>query len=682
VLANLGRLSDAQVALLRRAFAGLAAPDAASLATSVHDLLAGLTVTNLEYLAVAVAYEAWRRSQLGTLLARLLPPTETEVDVPDVLAALACHRCVAPGSKLAATRWFPHTALPELMGLPAARFNNTRVHRSLAALDGVTPQLQEHLPDLYRTDARGFTAVFLDVTNTWFVGRGPLVAEKAFTKEGRYEYAIGIVLLCTAAGLPLRWEVVSARNHDSLVMTKLLGQVAGLEWMREVPVVVDRAMGRTANLRDLTATGLRFITALTTLEFDAYAAGALPGAALAHLTASTPDLALKAAAAVSAAGLQQVSDTLYLRDLGVVERVPSDGAAAPVVLDATNSARHALALAAAAQTLVAAGTVRDYSAAARQLHLPTQTLSEYRRLLDLIPQLQDEARAGRAVLPLKALRRIARLPAAAQWDAYTQHNRAPVTRRQPHRASQERPPVAPLRLRVVVCFSPRLFVEHRQNAAAALDQVRALEHQLNEQLRSGRSRRGQASVLAEVHTFLRQRDLLEAFAVRVEQRDDHAVSVALVLDDQNWTDRRRFDGISVIVAHPDVPQAAAEIVRLYRAKDCVEKDFQHIKSEIELRPVWHHTDAKVRAHVSLCMLALLLDRTLERTLREQGYPCTAKALYEQLQTVHLNRMQLRGTEESYYKVSTPTPDQLTLLQHLGMTPLVDEPALVARITPR
>jgi len=47
-----------------------------------------------------------------------------------------------------------------------------------------------------------------------------------------------------------------------------------------------------------------------------------------------------------------------------------------------------------------------------------------------------------------------------------------------------------------------------------------------------------------------------------------------------------------------------ELCRTYRAKDAVETDFQVIKSLIKLRPVRHRTDAKVRAHVTLCMLAL------------------------------------------------------------------------------
>ncbi|MFH1464996.1 MAG: hypothetical protein ABIO70_11485 [Pseudomonadota bacterium] len=38
-----------------------------------------------------------------------------------VIEALTLHRCVAPGSKLAASSWYPTTALPELLGVKAGQ---------------------------------------------------------------------------------------------------------------------------------------------------------------------------------------------------------------------------------------------------------------------------------------------------------------------------------------------------------------------------------------------------------------------------------------------------------------------------------------------------------------------------------------------------------------------------------
>ena len=71
----------------------------------------------------------------------------------------------------------------------------------------------------------------------------------------------------------------------------------------------------------------------------------------------------------------------------------------------------------------------------------------------------------------------------------------------------------------------------------------------------------------------------------------------------------------------------------------VEKDFQLIKSVVELRPFYHHTDVKARAHVSLCMLALLLERLLESRLEAGGRSMTADACLSELRSCNLNRYQ-------------------------------------------
>ena len=129
-------------------------------------------------------------------------------------------------------------------------------------------------------------------------------------------------------------------------------------------------------------------------------------------------------------------------------------------------------------------------------------------------------------------------------------------------------------------------------------------------------------------------------------------------------------------------EAIALLSELYRDRDCIEKDFRHIKSEIELRPMWHHTDAKVRAHVTLCMLALLVDRTLERALRNTGCPMTATALYEALRPLRLNRCQAQGAAKPFYLLTNTEPDQLEILKALSMNNLVGGRLVAERIVAR
>ena len=116
--------------------------------------------------------------------------------------------------------------------------------------------------------------------------------------------------------------------------------------------------------------------------------------------------------------------------------------------------------------------------------------------------------------------------------------------------------------------------------------------------------------------------MLSFYTVQLDEKDDDGHKHFVVLtafDEAPWHKRRSTDGFVLLVAHADLPQSAAEMVALSRSKDAVDKDFQTIKGELELRPVFHNP--KVRAHVSLCMLALLLERATAAQ-SGQGHDCS------------------------------------------------------------
>ena len=73
-------------------------------------------------------------------------------------------------------------------------------------------------------------------------------------------------------------------------------------------------------------------------------------------------------------------------------------------------------------------------------------------------------------------------------------------------------------------------------------------------------------------------------------------------------DEARLDGIYVIrTPLPAAELGAAGTVTAYKSLKYVERDFRHIKSDdLDLRPVFHRLDKRVRGHVLICMLAAYL----------------------------------------------------------------------------
>lgn len=661
VIAHLGALSASEIANLKVAIAAnregkrvvLARP--ARLATGLPKVAA-----NLRYLDIAVLLELWRLWGLPEILQEVMPPGEADVSSAAVVAALAIQRCVDPGSKLYSTQWFPRSALPELLGVPSAKFNNTRVHRVLDELDAATPALMAKLPRRYLGESDGaFAALFLDVTDTWFVGGGPEIAELGKTKEGFIKRKVGIVLLCSEDGYPLRWEVVSGAAHDSKTMTEMVEAISGLAWVGEAPIVCDRAMGKTAQLRTLATSKLRFLTALTLPEFGAYAE--LPEIG----PSADADAAVRA---ILAAGMEKVQDNLYVKDLGTVERT-EEGRAGPEAAPASSPQR-AMQVARQARELVASRQHASYAAVGRTLGVSKQLVSKYLGLCKLDESIQrallDGGAQGCSIAELVAL---ARHSPDEQRVAFARMKDSPVVpRRQPSRSPQTAG-AASFSVRVLGYFNPERFVEQRAKAQRHLEKVRSFVDSLNAALAGPRSRRTRDSVAAAVDSCLREYDLLGAYSVTIDEYEAAGrtrLAVRVQLDEVEWARRRRYDGFTLLVAHPALTASAVELCRLYRAKDTVEKDFQVIKSVVELRPVHHRTDAKVRAHVTLCMLALLLERTLRRKLNGS---CSAEAALEVLASCHLNRF---SGEHPIYGMTVPTKEQRDILRALHMDRLVGD----------
>lgn len=698
VIASLGKLSEAQIDNIKTALAAgrrgervaVAPPSAAPERTRQRRPQA-----NLRYLDLAVLLELWREWDLRSLLTDLMPQGDAEVPPADVVAALVLQRCVAPGSTLYAERWLPRTALPELLSIDPPKFNNTRLHRVLDELDAITPLLMRRLPTLYLEHQRrsSFVTLYLDVTDAAFVGHGPTLAIRGKTKEGLFLRKIGIVLLCSEHGYPLRWRVVAGNASDNVVMTDMFRAVADTQWAQKTPVVCDRSMGKTAVLHAMNATGLRFLTAISTSEFETYAPD-LPYEGFSALPAPADDEAARAAAVevagkqATTAGLAQSTDNQWVCDLGTIEpQAPLEDDIDATPKPAASMVSRALDLARKIDQAIADGRFASYSAAGRTHGLRKSVTGKY-RLLSRLPQDVQEAilRGDADSCTLERLMPIAKLSDPAEQRArFAALLKAPTGRapRAPVPSPVTTDVKPPLRVRVVAYFNPERFVEQRLHAERQKAAVAAFAKDLNERLARPRSRLDRTKIAAAVDRRLRRDDLIEAYKLVVTEKTmGERIILHVQLDPVTaaWARRERYHGFTVLVAHAEIAQSAADLCKLYRAKDKVEKDFQTIKSVTKLRPIRHYTDAKVSAHVTLCVLALLLERRLEHKL--QGL-ASAPAAIETLSTCHLNRYQGNGeTSASLYALTEPDPDQLALLRKLRMRLLVNEGHVAASLTPR
>ena len=76
-----------------------------------------------------------------------------------------------------------------------------------------------------------------------------------------------------------------------------------------------------------------------------------------------------------------------------------------------------------------------------------------------------------------------------------------------------------------------------------------------------------------------------------------------------------------------------EAVAHYKELNEVERGFRSLKDPIGMRPIWHRVERRVKAHIFVAALAFLLDRMLERALKDAGVRLSSSAAWSALQTI-------------------------------------------------
>jgi hypothetical protein len=254
--------------------------------------------------------------------------------------------------------------------------------------------------------------------------------------------------------------------------------------------------------------------------------------------------------------------------------------------------------------------------------------------------------------------------------------------------------------RLVVCRNPAVAAERARKRAellavteAELDKVRAMVTGPRGRLRGAPAgqigeRAGKVSNKYKVakHFTLQIADGAFGYERKTEQINQEAA----------------LDGLYAIrITLPADRLTAPAAVRAYKQLKMSERAFGTMKDTIEIRPIHHHLETRVRAHIFLCMLAYYISFELQDRLPEllftdetplaptdpvkpatrsrsaqakagsattpTGYPAhTLTDLLADLATICRNTIRIETAEHTFTRLTTPTPLQTRALQLLDV----------------
>lgn len=210
-----------------------------------------------------LALELIRRLHLDEFLELTISRGQERVPWASSALILAIARLLEPASELhTAEQWYPKTALPELLGVPAERVDDNRLYRTLDELLPHKEQLQVHLKQrLGELFALEYDILLYDVTSTFFEGKANFpMAQRGYSRDQRSDCKqVCIGLIVSRCGMPLGYEVFSGNTADVSTVERIVTLMEQRYGKSHRVWVMDRGMVSEKNLEFLRKDGRRYL---------------------------------------------------------------------------------------------------------------------------------------------------------------------------------------------------------------------------------------------------------------------------------------------------------------------------------------------------------------------------------------------------------------------------------------
>ncbi len=150
-----------------------------------------------------------------------------------------------------------------------------------------------------------------------------------------------------------------------------------------------------------------------------------------------------------------------------------------------------------------------------------------------------------------------------------------------------------------------------------------------------------------------------ASIVRVDLKSD---LFSYDIDERALRRAELMDGKLLLVTNVE-DLSGADVVARYKALADIERGFRVLKSEIEIAPVYHRLRDRIRAHASLCFMALILYRVMRSRLRLAGSNLSPEAALAGLRRIQHHTISINDAAP-ISGVSTVTREQSDVLAAL------------------
>ena len=257
------------------------------------------------------------------------------------------------------------------------------------------------------------------------------------------------------------------------------------------------------------------------------------------------------------------------------------------------------------------------------------------------------------------------LPAirAGAWQTVQEHGPSEPTIEVQSLADQE---LDGVRERWLLCRSAGSQLKERQMSDARLTKARANLARLCAQVAVGTFTGADVIRRKATRAVGRTHDLRGVFTWELRQTPTGRKFI-VTENDVALQEQRDLHGV-YLLRTTATNLTAPELWQTYMQLTRVEAAFRDLKTDLVLRPIFHHKEERADAHVLFAVLAYAMSVTLQLRHRQNGGTLTTSALLDALERVQLAELSFRtldGTLLRFERASVPTAEQQRILDSLN-----------------
>jgi hypothetical protein len=231
-------------------------------------------------------------------------------------------------------------------------------------------------------------------------------------------------------------------------------------------------------------------------------------------------------------------------------------------------------------------------------------------------------------------------------------------------------------LRLIVLHNPVAAAEAGGKRDSRIEELHALAAQWVGKLEDqegGKTSRGRKLSDGGARARFYQ-EVVESHLARIVRVDLKSESFVYSIDERAMAHARLMDGKLLLVTNTG-DLAPDEIVKRYKSLADIERGFRVLKSEIEIGPIYHRLPERIRAHATICFMALILYRVMRSRLHAKSCGLSPERALARLRRIQHHRVSLNGALP-IAGLSSISQDQSDILSALT----IKKPTIDAQLT--